>query len=180
MDQLTLKRIETAHPLLRDELKCIYTDIVKAITSPYALFRFSHVLRTFKEQDDLYAIGRTKPGRKVTNAKGGDSYHNYGLAVDIVELLDKDKNGTFEAASWDVNFDADFDGKADWIEVVEIFKRYGWEWGGNWRFADKPHFQKTFGYSISDLKKISKDKDGYPVIINSNLDNDYKCKCKCN
>lgn len=164
MDQLTLKRIETAHPLLRDELKCILSDIEKAITSKYARFRFSHVFRSFKEQDDLYAIGRTKPGKKVTNARGGESYHNYGLAVDIVELLDKDKNGTFESASWDVKLDADFDGKADWIEVVEIFKRYGWEWGGDWRFVDMPHFQKTFGKSINDIKKMQM-INGYPNIF---------------
>lgn len=172
MDNLTLKRIETAHPLLRDELKCILTDIEKAITTKYATFRFSHVFRTFKEQDELYAKGRTKPGPKVTNAKGGDSYHNYGLAVDIVELLDKDKNGTFETASWDVNLDADFDSKADWIEVVEIFKRYGWEWGGDWRFTDKPHFQKTFGLSISQLKTIEKDGQGYPIIKQ-----EKRCRC---
>lgn len=164
MDQLTLKRIETAHPLLRDELKCIYTDICNAIDSKHALFRFSHVLRTFKEQNDLYAIGRTTSGRKVTNAKGGDSYHNYGLAVDIVELLDKDKNGTFETASWDVKLDYDNDNVEDWMEVVAIFKRYGWEWGGDWRFTDKPHFQKTLGYSISQLKTMTKDAQGYPVL----------------
>lgn len=164
MDKLTLDRIETAHPLLRDELKCIYADICKAITSKYAQFRFSHVLRTFKEQDDLYAKGRTTKGPKVTNAKGGDSYHNYGFAVDIVELLDKDKNGTFEAASWSPSLDADDDGIEDWMEVVRIFKSYGWEWGGDWRFTDKPHFQKTMGLSISQLKTINKDLKGYPII----------------
>lgn len=174
MDKLTLQRIETAHPLLRDELKCIYSDIVKAITSKYALFRFSHVLRTFKEQDELYAKGRTTKGPKVTNARGGDSYHNYGFAVDIVELLDKDKNGTFESASWDVKLDADFDGIEDWMEVVAIFKRYGWEWGGDWKFTDKPHFQKTFGLSIAELKKLPKDQNNYPVIGTKK-----ECNCVC-
>jgi peptidoglycan L-alanyl-D-glutamate endopeptidase CwlK len=173
-DKITLQRIETAHPLLRDELKCIYADICKAITSPYALFRFSHVQRTFKEQDELYAKGRTTRGPKVTNAKGGDSFHNYGFAVDIVELLDKDKNGTFENASWSTTLDADDDGIEDWMEVVRIFKGYGWEWGGDWRFTDKPHFQKTFGYSINQLKTMQKDSQGYVLV-----DNNKGCKCKC-
>ena len=39
--------------------------------------------RTIKEQNELYAIGRTKAGKKVTNAKGGSSFHNYGIAFDI-------------------------------------------------------------------------------------------------
>lgn len=180
MDQLTLKRIETIHPLLKDELKCIFSDINLAISSKYARIRFSWVLRTNKEQDDLYAQGRTKPGARVTNAKGGESYHNYGMAVDIVELLDLDKNGTFEKASWDLKLDADYDGIPDWDEVVSIFKRYGWEWGGNWKKPDSPHFQKTLGYSINDLQKMKKDAQGYvilaPAIPPSPV---YKKECTC-
>jgi peptidoglycan L-alanyl-D-glutamate endopeptidase CwlK len=115
--------------------------------------RFSYTLRTFAEQDALYAQGRTKSGKVVTNAKGGQSYHNYGLAVDIVLIRDMDGNGSFETASWDTNLDADNDGQSDWMEAVAIFKRHGWEWGGDWKFTDMPHFQKTFGKSISWLQK---------------------------
>src|SRR4051812_45095106 len=50
-------------------------------------FLVTQGLRTWKEQDALYEQGRTKPGKIVTKAKGGQSYHNFGLAVDIV-LLD--------------------------------------------------------------------------------------------
>jgi len=48
--------------------------------------------------------------------------------------------------------DSDKDGVADWLEIVAVFKKYGWEWGGNWRFRDMPHFQKTFGQTISSLQ----------------------------
>lgn len=182
MDKITLERIETAHPLLRDELKAIYIDIYKAISSPYAMFRFTSVFRNDKEQNDHYAKGRTKPGPKITNAKAGESYHNYGLAGDVVELLDKDKNGTFESVNYDQNLDADFDNIEDWKEVVNIFKRYGWEWGGDWKFTDKPHFQKTFGYSIAQLKLMPKDKDGYPILpITPQIVAQPKiCTCNCN
>jgi len=71
-------------------------------------------------------------------------------------LIDKDKNGTFETASWDVKTDFDGDGKADWMEIVTIFKRYGFEWGGDWKFNDAPHFQKTFGKSINELAELHK------------------------
>jgi peptidoglycan L-alanyl-D-glutamate endopeptidase CwlK len=56
------------------------------------------------------------------------------------------------------------------MEVVAIFKKYGWEWGGEWRFKDYPHFQKTFGYSIMELNKIqllgNVDEAGYVKIKN--------------
>lgn len=44
-------------------------------------------LRDMKEQADLYAIGRTRPGKKVTNARPGSSAHNFGLALDFVPML---------------------------------------------------------------------------------------------
>lgn len=149
-DKITIDRIQLLHPDLREEAIEIYNDIYEALTGR-AICRFSHTLRTNKEQDGLFAIGRTKPGKIVTNAKGGQSYHNYGLAIDIVLLVDRDGNGTFESASWETNVDFDGDGKKDWQEVVHIFKLYGWEWGGDWKFSDKPHFQKTLGKSIKWL-----------------------------
>lgn len=70
---------------------------------------------------------------------------------DIVLLIDKDKDGNYETASWDRLLDGDKDGKKDWQEIVTIFKQYGWEWGGDWKFKDYPHFQKTFGLSVREL-----------------------------
>lgn len=166
-DKLTLERISYLHPKLREEAIDIYEEIVLALTGN-AICRFSFTFRTFAEQDKIYAQGRTRPGRKVTNAKGGQSYHNYGLAIDVVLLIDKDKNGTHETASWDTKPDHDGDGKSDWLEIVAIFKRYGWTWGGDWKFYDAPHFQKTFGYSVMQLQKLHRDnkvdKNGFVLI----------------
>lgn len=156
MDKITLDRINLLHPKVREEALEIYKEICEELKGR-AICRFAFTLRTFAEQDGLYSQGRSKPGKIVTNAKGGQSYHNYGLAIDIVLLVDRDKNGTFETASWDVKTDFDGDGKSDWIEVVGVFKRHGWEWGGDWRFVDQPHFQKTFGFSISQLRKMHND-----------------------
>jgi len=160
-DQKTLDRIKLMHPKLIKEVEEIYGEICEALTGK-AFCRFTSTLRTFAEQDALYAKGRTTPGGIVTNAKGGTSMHNYGLALDIVLIKDgKD-------AIWDVKTDFDGDGKADWIEVVEIFKQYGWEWGGNWKFYDAPHFQKSFGKSVRELlalrnaKKV--DSNGYVIL----------------
>ena len=95
-------------------------------------------------------------------------YLTYGLAIDIVIMVDKDKNGSFESAAWDTKTDFDGDKKSDWIEVVNVFKQHGWEAGIDWRFMDPPHFQKTFGYSVRDLLKLYNsgkvDKNNYVMI----------------
>lgn len=164
MDKVTIDRIADLHPKLREEALEIYKEICEALTGR-ALCRFAFTLRTIEQQDALYAKGRTKPGKIVTNAKGGQSYHNYGLAIDIVLLIDKDKNGSYESASWETNVDFDGDGKADWMEAVKVFKSYGWEWAGDWKFVDMPHFQKTFGKSIKELQKMHKYVNtSYPIL----------------
>ncbi len=151
-DKKTIERIELLHPSVRNEAKEIYAEICERLNGK-VLCRFAFTLRTFAEQNALYAQGRTTQGAKVTNAKGGQSWHNYGLAIDIVLLQDKDGNGTHETASWDNKIDFDGDGVADWLEVVYVFKLYGWDWGGDWvNFKDTPHFQKTFGLTISEAK----------------------------
>lgn len=104
-------------------------------------------LRTIPEQDGLYAQGRTTKGQIVTNAKGGYSYHNFGVAIDFALLL---PDG---GVSWDTKRDGDCDGIADWDRVVADAKRLGWEWGGDWAsFLDLPHLQMTFGLSTADYR----------------------------
>jgi peptidoglycan L-alanyl-D-glutamate endopeptidase CwlK len=159
MDKVSLDRIELLHPSVRKEAGEIYQKITQALTGR-ASCRLAYTLRTFKEQDELYAKGRTKlfdsKGKRlgvVTNAKGGQSYHNYGLAIDICLIIDG------KVASWDWQKDFDNDKVADWMEVVNIFKSYGWEWGGDWKFIDRPHFQKTFGLSTKELLKRHNNKN---------------------
>jgi len=158
-DLLTIERIKSMHPILRDDLKNDYLEINQKLPK-YVRLRFTHTYRSIQEQNELYAIGRTVKGNKVTNAKGGSSFHNYGLAFDIAILLDNDKNGTFESISYaqDENF----------MKVVNFFKSKGWIWGGDFKtFKDKPHFQKTFGKSINDLKTkktfLENNKE-YPIL----------------
>lgn len=94
-------------------------------------------LRNFDQQNKLYAQGRTEPGKIVTNAKGGESFHNYGLAVDVVFL----DNGNW---SWDE--------KHEWRLLGELGKSFGLHWGGVWN--DKPHFERNYGYTLPELKKM--------------------------
>jgi len=67
-----------------------------------------------------------------------------------------------------VKADLDGDGKADWIEIVNIFKQYGWEAGIDWKFYDAPHFQKSFGKSVRELLALKNqgkvDAEGYVIL----------------
>ena len=163
MDAISAQRIALLHPKVRKEVEEIIKEIDKALTGR-AKIRISQGLRTFAEQDALYAQGRTdKKGPIVTNAKGGQSIHNYGLAVDFVLIIDNTD------ASWAMNKDWDDDKINDWTEVVNIFKKYGWAWGGNWNNTkDYPHFDKSFNNTWQQLlaKKNAKqiDAQGYVII----------------
>lgn len=144
-DKVSIQRAALLHPKVRAEVIQLI-DKAEATFHPNMAVRIVQGLRTIDEQNDLYAQGRTKPGNIVTNAKGGSSFHNYGLAIDFAILTDKDGNGSFEDLSWDIKKDNDKDGVADWLEVVKVFEGAGWEWGGKWAsIKDYPHLQKTFG-----------------------------------
>ena len=158
MDTPTKNRIAKLHPSVRNEVTTIIQECYKALTGR-ATVRVTQGLRTFAEQDALYQQGRTKPGKKVTNAKAGQSIHNYGFAVDIVLIIDR------KTASWDTKKDWDNDQIADWYECVKIFAKHGWEWGGNWKtFKDLPHFDKRGFNSWKKLSKLKQDKNNYVII----------------
>lgn len=153
MDRITIERINLLHPIVRDEVLNAYIYINNKLLGKNIRLRFSSTFRTAEQQAELYAKGRTKPGKKVTNAKPWQSIHNYGFAIDFLILIDKDKNGTFESADWNTLSDNDNDGVADWKEITNYFKLLGWTWGGDWKsFPDYPHLEKTFGNSWRTLK----------------------------
>ena len=83
-------------------------------------------LRTYEEQNELFAQGRTKPGRTVTNARAGFSNHNFGIAFDI---------GIFEGTKY-------IDESPTYKAIGILGMDLGLEWGGNWKtIVDQPHFQ---------------------------------------
>ena len=159
VDKVTQDRISKLHPSVRDEVTKIIEEINTKFLTGRAKVRIAQGLRTFAEQDALYAQGRTKTGKKVTNAKGGQSVHNFGFAVDIVLIIDG------KEASWGTKKEWDGDKVADWDECVKVFTKYGWSWGGNWTsFKDMPHFDKI-GYSNwRILSKYKRDNNGYIIL----------------
>lgn len=97
--------------------------------------------RDFESQAALYAQGRTKPGRIVTNSNAGMSIHNYRCAYDVVPMR----------AGKPVWTTSGPDAKL-WLKVGELGESVGLEWGGRWKFKDMPHFQYMSGLTIAGLK----------------------------
>lgn len=138
-DKLSEERLLKLHPKAQATFKKFIEEAEAGLN---ITLRISQGLRTIKEQDDLYAQGRTKPGKIVTNAKSLESFHNFSLAIDLVELIGKDVNWNF-----------------DYKKLEKYSKENGLEWGGTWKFKDNPHFQLTFGLTIKQLKEKYLKKD---------------------
>ncbi|MGN7394536.1 M15 family metallopeptidase [Peribacillus frigoritolerans] len=98
--------------------------------------------RSFREQYELYERGRTNKSKPiVTYAKGGQSFHNYGLAVDFVILSDDGKRALWTEGE-------------KWTRVAAIAKSLGYVWGGDFElFRDFPHLGMSGGLSTRDLQK---------------------------
>ena len=97
--------------------------------------------RDHASQDALYAQGRTRPGRVVTCARGGQSWHNWRIAFDVVPLRGGKLVWGTQGADGEL-----------WCRVGEIGEAIGLEWGGRWKFIDMPHFQYTAGLTLADLQ----------------------------
>lgn len=109
---------------------CHDHDIDLLITSTY---------RDHESQNALYAQGRTKLGKIVTNAKGGQSFHNHRCAVDVVPLINGKPN-------WNTKDPV-------WPKIGALGKAAGLEWAGDWvKFKEMAHFQYTGGLSLAQLQ----------------------------
>jgi LysM repeat protein len=136
------KRLQAIHPVVAVRGRtlvelCAHRGISILITQG---------LRTWAEQDALYAKGRSIPplGKKyvVTNAKGGQSFHNFGLAFDVVILDSVGK------ADWNTSHPG-------WREAAAVGKSLGLEWGGDWTsFKDLPHYQYLGGLSLPRCREL--------------------------
>jgi peptidoglycan L-alanyl-D-glutamate endopeptidase CwlK len=129
------RKLEDLLPIVKSRVDlfldlCKQSGIDVIITSTY---------RDTESQDALYAQGRTIPGSVVTKAKGGESFHNYRCAVDIVPII---------------NGKADWNGSHPvWAKLGELGKEAGLDWAGGWKtFKELAHFQYTNGLTIKDLK----------------------------
>jgi peptidoglycan L-alanyl-D-glutamate endopeptidase CwlK len=133
VDERSEKNIATLLP----EIQPLARALVQKAAQSGIRIKVISGLRTYAEQDELYAQGRTKPGSIVTNARGGYSNHNFGIAFDV---------GIFEGNK--------YLGKSIKYKAVgALGMDLGLEWGGNWKtIHDEAHFQLRPSWA-SDLSE---------------------------
>lgn len=122
VDERSEASISTLHPRVQPYARSLVTQAAaQGIT-----IKVISGLRTYEEQDALYAKGRSKGGSKVTNARAGYSNHNFGIAFDI---------GVFEGSTYKGE-------SPKYKAVAALGQALGLEWGGNWKsIQDEPHYQ---------------------------------------
>lgn len=131
----SMNRIGNVHPVVKDGAE----ELIRRSYDKGLYIAFSDGYRSHAEQNRLYNQGRTTPGNIVTNARGGQSIHNFGLALDMYIT---NKQGT--TARWT---------QSELKKAANIAKEIGFEWGGDWKsFPDYPHIQMTGGLSLAQLQ----------------------------
>jgi peptidoglycan L-alanyl-D-glutamate endopeptidase CwlK len=135
------KNLHGLHPRVQREAVKVMRDM-EAIGLPVKIMEG---YRSIERQNELYAQGRTKAGLIVTNAKGGQSFHNYGVAVDMCF-----KDGGYNVPSH------------YWLLLGKAYKKHGFEWGGDWEtFQDRPHGEMKLGYTLADFQNRTVDYSKY-------------------
>lgn len=130
------ERLDDLQPETRERAQALWA---KAQKEELGIFVVSG-LRTFPEQRRLFAQGRTTPGKIVTNARPGESYHNFGMAFDFAVLEN-------DALVWNPDH-------RSWKRFVALGKKGGFEWGGDWStFKDFPHLQLAGAPTLAALRE---------------------------
>lgn len=137
MNSASEKRLAQLMPEFADRVR----QMVAAVNKRGHKIEVTQGLRTFAEQDMLYAQGRTRRGPIVTNAKGGQSLHNYGVAVDFALMV----NGKY---TWPEHHPV-------WRIIGEEARKVGLEAGYWWKKKDKPHVELP-GITWQELHKWHK------------------------
>lgn len=149
MDAISEARLQQVFPTLADKIRKLHDMLEQEGIE----IRVVQALRSWQQQDALYAQGRTTPGNKVTNCPGGHSYHNFGLAVDCVP---SERGPEFPYnPDWHANH-------PQWKRMETIGVSLGLDSGAGWRsFPDAPHFQLTGrfpeGAPTDEVRQLFKD-----------------------
>lgn len=147
MDSRSLAALNTLHPKFRPVAIAAWTEAQAAMPANTQIIVVQG-LRSMEESNELYAKGRTTSGPIVTNAPGGSSYHNYGLAFDFAMIT---------------NGNDDYVVGPNWMKVVSIMESHGMTWGGTFAsIQDDPHFEQRFGYNWRQLLAKYNAKDFIP------------------
>lgn len=152
MDTRTKRIIEGLHPNAQDWARAHLQAIENSNRLPKGYqVKIISGHRSYEEQDALYAQGRSKPGQIVTNARGGQSNHNFGIA-------------------WDLGI---FDDQGRYLENSILYtdigpagEAIGLEWGGRWQtLQDVPHYQVRTGKTLAELRALKAQNKALPIPV---------------
>lgn len=145
-DMKMIADVNALHPYFRDKI----IDLIATCKAKGIELAFVETYRTHAKQNEYKGMGK-----KYTRSGGGKSKHQYGLAVDVVPI---------------VNGEAQWDNKALWLKVGLVGEKLGLRWGGRWRHPFDPgHFEWTGGLNTTTLSAgykpyISQQKELYPCL----------------
>jgi len=125
---------------LNPKVAKLCTKLIEACKNEGIDILITSTYRDAESQNALYAQGRTTAGKRVTNAKAGQSFHNWRCAFDFVPI---------------VNGKARWDDSAAYSLCGNIGEDLGFEWAGRWsgKLKETAHMQFTGGLSIFDFQK---------------------------
>lgn len=145
IDPRSAATIATLFPSVQGRFAAFYKAANDAMAAHGLTVRFISGLRSYAEQNALYAQGRTKPGAKVTNARGGYSNHNFGTAIDL---------GVFEKVKGKEVY---HQSHAAYGWLGPIGEASGLKWGGRWKTPDRPHYEFPTGLTMAQMRaKVAK------------------------
>jgi D-alanyl-D-alanine carboxypeptidase len=93
----TLRAIDTLAPYFQKRVRGWCTEMVNSKIPPLIYCGF----RSYEQQAALFALGRSAPGRIITKARPGESFHNHGLAYDWAPLKPSPKDHTLLTIDWE-------------------------------------------------------------------------------
>ena len=140
-DAHSVEKLNELHPKVREDFR----SFIEECEQQFGItIRIVSAMRTMEEQEKIYAQGRTSPGPIVTKAIPGSSYHNYGLACDLLPLTTDGKlDYSYQQYKW-----------------ANIAEQWGITWGGSWTgFKDPDHWEAKMGHNWRDLLDLYNKKD---------------------
>jgi peptidoglycan L-alanyl-D-glutamate endopeptidase CwlK len=138
MDAVSDSRLAQINPELAGKVR----SLAALLADENIIIRVTQGLRSWNEQQALYAQGRTTPGKIVTNAPPGYSWHQFGLAVDVAPF----------------NLEGQPDWNAEdpnWKRIIALGESLGLVSGSTFiSCPDDPHFQLTGSWPVSPTDEV--------------------------
>lgn len=145
LDPRSEKNIASCHPMAQPNFRAFVAEAQALAAKKGLEYQAICGLRSWEEQERLYAQGRTTPGPVVTKARPGSSMHNFGLAIDMGVFRNKKYLDEVEPKTAD----------ALHTEAGKLAAKHGLRWGGTFStIYDAPHFELNVSFTLAQLREM--------------------------